>query len=732
MSKMAENTTDAMTNLVTRYRQRLAGQLGVPEGEAQGKSQFSSKEYVEFKHAFVPPHYTLYEKLCAFSEKLLKITPDKAKEQEINESLAITHLNVTPVGVSSFAFQAPLVLMILTSLFSLFIVKSMFFVIFFLITGVFLIRPLGKIPFFLANAWRLKASNQMVICIFYIVTYMRHTSNLELAIKFAAEHTSPPLSLDLRKVIWDVETEKFATVKESLELYLETWRKWNLEFIESFHLIESSLLEGDNEKRVATLDRSLDVILTETYERMLHYAQNLKSPVTMLHMLGIILPILGLVILPLVVSFLQDVRWYSIALLYNIALPLIVSYFGKNILAKRPTGYGDTDISENEEFKKYSNFMIKLGKKELVISPAFIAAAIFIVFLVIGFSPIIVHFFVKDEAGLGFGGLDESSTCLRSFCFLDYRTNAAGQLIGPFGLGASLLSLFITLSFGISMGLYYRLRSKKVIEIRRKTEELEQEFASGIFQLGNRLGDGTPAETSFDKVGRSMQGTISGNFFSLVGMNIRRLGMSVSQAIFDKKQGALMFFPSKLIESSMKVLVESVKKGPKTASMALINISRYVKEIHKVNERLRDLMAEILSSMHSQIKFLTPVIAGIVIGITSMVSSILGKLALQMKKLSAGEDVASMGAGIGPDFFGQGVPTFHFQIIVGLYVVQITYILTILANSIQNGSDKLNERYELGQNMIRASLLYCIVSAAIMITFNFIASRILSVSLLGV
>src|SRR3989338_1437879 len=295
MSKMAENTTDAMTNLVTRYRQRLAGQLGVPEAEAQGKSQFSSKEYLEFKHAFVPPHYTLYEKLCTFSEKLLKITPNKAKEEEINESLAITHLNVTPVGVSSFAFQAPLVLMIPTSPFSLFIVKSMFFVIFFLITGVFLIRPLGKIPFFLANAWRLKASNNMVICIFYIVTYMRHTSNLELAIKFAAEHTSPPLSLDLRKVIWDVETEKFATVKESLELYLETWRKWNLEFIESFHLIESSLLEGDNEKRVATLDRSLDVILTETYERMLHYAQNLKSPVTMLHMLGIILPILGLV-----------------------------------------------------------------------------------------------------------------------------------------------------------------------------------------------------------------------------------------------------------------------------------------------------------------------------------------------------------------------------------------------------------------------------------------------------
>ena len=58
----------------------------------------------------------------------------------------------------------------------------------------------------------------------------------------------------------------------------------------------------------------------------------------------------------------------------------------------------------------------------------------------------------------------------------------------------------------------------------------------------------------------------------------------------------------------MKVLIEGVKKGPRVAAQALMNISRYVKEIHKVNERLRDLMAEIISSMKSQIKFLTPAI----------------------------------------------------------------------------------------------------------------------------
>ena len=106
-----------------------------------------------------------------------------------------------------------------------------------------------------------------------------------------------------------------------------------------------------------------------------------------------------------------------------------------------------------------------------------------------------------------------------------------------------------------------------------------------------------------------MEGTVSGGFFKLVSANIRRLGMSIKQAIFDPVHGALISFPSNLIESSMKVLIQSIKKGPIIAAQALTNISRYIKEIHSVNERLRDLMADIISSMNSQIKFLTPAIA---------------------------------------------------------------------------------------------------------------------------
>ena len=79
--------------------------------------------------------------------------------------------------------------------------------------------------------------------------------------------------------------------------------------------------------------------------------------------------------------------------------------------------------------------------------------------------------------------------------------------------------------------------------------------------------------------------------------------------------------------------------------------------------------------------------------------------------------------------FGDGIPTYYFQLVVGIYVVQITFILTVIANGVENGSDKLNERYQLGNNLIRSTLIYIFISGAVMLMFNIIAGRILTATL---
>jgi hypothetical protein len=740
-----------MDDLTRKYIERINEKLA-PD-RVQQEPQLTTKQYKDFKEQYLPREMSWYEKACNFSAKLLNIKPDPKERIKIEEAIRVCHLETTPEGVVSFSILAPVVIIFLFAFIGLFLpmavssmqgstdplaAGSMFVVLFGVIAGVSLIVPLQRLPYYLANNWRMKASNQMVLCTFYIVTYMRHTSNLELAIDFAGEHLAPPLSLDMKKIIWDLETEKYDSVKESLDAYLDTWKEWNPEFLESMHLIEGSLLETSESRRVEMLDKSLSVMLDETYEKMLHYAHNLKSPLTTLHMLGIILPILGLVILPLMVSFMEGVMWYHMALVYNVALPVLVYLVAKSILSTRPTGYGNADITDiNPELKKYQNIIIPFGgKDEIRISPSVLSILIGCILLFIAITPFIYHTlnptndWIIDDSGLKSVDMNNPEEYANAkFYFLDYRPlnaedKSGERPLGPFGIGAVMLSLCIPLGLGLMIGLYFSIKSRNITKIREDTRKLEQEFASGLFQLGNRLADGIPAELAFPKVAEVLQGTRTGHFFEIVTINISKLGMNVEEAIFDPKQGAIQYYPSNIIESSMKVLVESNKKGPLVASQALINVSEYIKQMHRVDERLKDLMSDVISSMKSQISFLTPVIAGVVIGITSMISNILGAIAIKLTDASAGIDAGTGASSLQSLIGGGGIPVYHFQAIVGLYVVQITYILTVMVNGIENGVDDVGEQEMLGKNMIRAVLLYVIVAGITILIFSFISGQI--------
>lgn len=687
-----------------------------------------STNYIDFKRENLPRHLSFYERLCNRAERILRLRLSQKQSGEIQQYISLCHLESSPAGAMGLAVIAAVVVTLLGLLFGFAVVKSMIVMAYALGMGLFTYAALIKAPEILANNFRLAASNQMVQCIFYVATFMRHTSNLELAVRFAADRLTPPLALDLKKILWDVETGRFGTIKESVDSYLETWRKWNLEFIEAFHLIEGSLYEPSEDRRLNMIDKSLDVMLQETYDKMLRYSHDLKNPVTMLYMLGIVLPVLGLVILPMAASFLTSDTppmkiALNIALLYNIILPLVLFYMSRMVLSKRPTGYGEQDISEvNSEARQLRNILLRFGNKVVAINPIWLTLGVMFFAVFIGVVPLLLGAILPRDVLLNERTFDQAL----NFKFLEYKLTGT-TLTGPYGLGATVLSFFVPVGIGIGIGLYHRIRSRNVLKLREDANALEEEFSSALFQLGNRIGDGLPLELAIGKVGEMMTGTRSGEFFELVSQKVVRQGMSVKSAIFDSKRGALLEFPSPLIESSMKVLVESAKKGPMVASSAMINVSQYIKDIHRVDERLKDLMSDIISDMKQQVGVLAPAIAGIVVGITSMIITIISRLSEQLSSIS--EFGGGAGGGIPSgllNLFGNGVPTYFFQIIIGLYIIEVTIILTTLINGIENGSDKVSERYMLGTNLIRGTVIYGVVAFAITMLFNIIAASIIS------
>jgi len=724
-----------------KYKSRINKELGKKNDPVK---KVTTSDYNSFKKTFLPKELTLYEQACNFAEKIIPIKPDSKGIPEIEEAIRVSHLNISPTGTMSFAALSMIAIIFASIIFGYLIPfvltggksgDNVFFIMFGIIMSAVLFIPLTKLPFIISNMWRMKASNQMVLSIFYVVTYMRHTPNLELAIDFAAEHLSPPLSLDFKKIIWDIETGKFDNVNQSLDYYLLTWRKWNPEFIESMHLIQSSLYESSETRRIDALDKSLTVILDETYEKMLHFTHDLKGPMTALHMLGIVLPILGLVILPLLTAFVPETKWYHLFALYNIALPVLVYYMGRQILSTRPTGYGGIDVESLKGKIDIDRVDLNFSSRSSVsLTPAIAATFVIVAFLFIGFLPLLIHGLNPNFdiylSGQGITSPQDIDRDVPIYAkFLDYRAELisgepSGQVIGPYGLGASLLSLFLPLGLGLGFGLYYKWKTSNLTKLKDETAKLEEEFASALFQLGNRLADGIPAEIAFSSVAKVMQGSQSGRFFEMVSANIIKRGMGVESAIFDKEYGAIHNFPSSIIESSMKVFIESSKKGPLIASQALITVAEYIKSMHRVDERLQDLMADILSSMKSQISFLTPVISGIVVGITSMISQILGSLSEKVAEFNQGTDNAISAAGILSMFGSGGVPTYYFQAIVGLYVVQITFVLSILISGIQHGADKISEMEVLGKNLLISTLLYIVIAGLFTIGFSFIAGSV--------
>jgi len=292
-----------------------------------------------------------------------------------------------------------------------------------------------------------------------------------------------------------------------------------------------------------------------------------------------------------------------------------------------------------------------------------------------------------------------------------------------------LLSLLVPLSIAMIFIIAYHVKTKDLIKSREMYKEVENEFTSSLFQLGNRLGDGTPAEIAFAKVAGSSKGTATEGFFRLVNQNIQQLGMSLNDALFNPKRGAVIFYPSELIATSMKILVESVKKGLKVAARSLMSISEYVKNIKKINARLNDLLADIISDMKSNMVFLAPMLSGIIIGLAGMITAILSSLSAMFASggLSAEGVDAIAGSGGIESLLGifditQMIPPYWLQIVVGFYLIEIVFILTSTLVTIRSGRDKLATTYEIGRNLKTSIILYVIIALGSIIGLGLIGA----------
>ena len=627
----------------------------------------------------------LYEKLASFSGKLFKFSMNPDRKAEIDEILSSFNLTIKAEDTTALGVMSILVGMFFGILFLLF---APIYGITLIAFGFFGYFYATNYPKRLINIRRSRASTEIILAVLYMVIYMRTTSNLEAAVRFAANNLEGPLSDDLKKILWDVQSRKFSDVQEALSSYLQNWKKYNEAFVDSIYLIETSLIQVSEDRRLKMLDEALKRILDGTYETMVHYVNDLRTPISAVFMLGITLPIMGLVMLPLIGAFMADMITPSVLFVfYDILLPLIVVILIQQILATRPSAFPEIDLSDHplvppEGYFRFFGRLVPVWIPSVLTT--FIITTPFIWYMLAVFNPA-----VPSEMDIIF-------------------------------------SLFLTLGLGAGVYVYTKLSTGIKVKLRKQIKGVENDFSYAVFQIGNRLAEGVPAEVAMLKTAKIMRESKVSNFILTISTNMSKLGMDLKRAIFDKKYGAVRIYPSSLIKSVMKIFIESTKQSQETASKSLMNISSYLLNVHRIEEKIKDVLSETLSTLKFQANFIAPLISGIIVGLTSMILIILSVLGQKIASATSSAEVPGAlgaGAGVGGSmafgFFQMSntIPLPIFQIVVGIYLVEIVIISAVLSSKIEHGDDKISEMNTTQKSLIISILIYFFVALAVTIAF---------------
>jgi hypothetical protein len=617
-----------------------------------------------------------YERLVSFSSKFMKAGLDKNTNNNIRKAIEFTNLKITAEGVGGLFLLTIMTFVIMAVMFFVFNLLSVIGVIVLAALGMPIAYYLLKYPINLVKQQRIEASSQVVLAILYMVISMRISPNLERALRFTSSNITGELAKDMRRLIWDIEMRKYHSADDALSSYIVKWKAENEEFSEALRLIKDSQKQM-HEKARGVLDQALEVILSGTKTRMKHYVQDLKMPVMVIHMMGIVLPILGTIITPLAAVFMSEfISPLHFIIGYDLVLPIVIIWFINNTLRKRPVTVSEIDISGHPELTPSGKF--RMRGKDIPAMP------IGIVIMIAIMTPAFLFFMSNPESIISSTGTHDLMT-----------------------LG---MSCMIILSMAVSISVFYILSNFQKVSLQRNIQSIENESELALFQLGNKISGGTPTEVAIEKSIDDIKDLKIAGLFRRTLSNIRALGMTFENALFDKRYGSLNYYPSRLLKNVMRAIVDTSKRGLTYASETMLKIARYLKSVRQTQEYIRDVLSDTVSSMQFQALFLTPIITGLIVSMSQVIMRVLTQIGVMMAESGVGDVVGITNMALGFSNMKTAMSAEVFQLIIGVYMLQVVIILVMFTTKIKAGNNKYQQRFEIGKTLIVAVALYIIVA----------------------
>lgn len=156
----------------------------------------------------------------------------------------------------------------------------------------------------------------------------------------------------------------------------------------------------------------------------------------------------------------------------------------------------------------------------------------------------------------------------------------------------------------------------------------------------------------------------------------------------------------------------------------MLTISRYLKDVHKTEETLNDLMDESTTTLLLLAYMLAPIISGVAVGMSQTIITAMFQLSnsVQAPSGAAGGGPAGgmSGAGLGGMLEGldNAIPPELLQFVVGIYLLQLLFILGTFYMKIVHGENLTYKNVFIGKVMITGIIFYTITMMIVSTMFG--------------
>jgi len=624
--------------------------------------------------------------------------------------------------------------------------------------------PLGA-----AKAEQVKALTYVPEVVGYMIMSIKLVPNLEKAVEFSAEHGRGLIAIDLKRLVWDVQLGVYNDLSEGLDSLAYRWGKFSDEFKRSLMMVRASVIENTEAKRYALLDKTMAEILESIKQKMEQYARDLSQPSITLFYIGVLLPLILIIVLPVGSSFsgaaLADPMIMFV--LYNILLPISVFLYARKLISQRPPTSVVPDIPADfpglpPKWKiKVSGIPFDL--RILIVLILIIGLGGSYIFSTQGIPP---KFMVEGEDrarqlipydqtaeevlladpqkgtatyfdvpdGLYYNQLLNKTgdpNLARIFTEKDAQLYflSSENDITPYNL---IFGLLLTFTILLSSLLYYTTIYRR--KIQADIEEMESEFKDSLYVLASRMGENKPIEEAIKHTTEFLPNLkISKKIYAKTLDNISLLGMPLHNAVFDPSFGALKDVPSSVIRGSMKLLIDSVALGVNVAARTLISLSIQLQNSEQVSKTLAILVSDITTMMRTIAIFIAPLVLGITTVLQKVVILTISEIAAS-DILSNTENIGELTSPLGGSFSSIDVGTIissdvigtiatptEFIFIITLYIIQIVAILVYFTTNIESDNPLL----------VRLNIAKSLPIAVIIFVFSVLVANIFISGLIG-